>query len=318
MIWDKVAGVYDSFENLLNGKVYKELGNRIAEYIDENDVVLECACGTGAISEAIAKKCHKLVATDLSSKMMKRAEEKCRVYGNTVFRKANMCALNCRDKRFDKVVAGNVIHLLDDPAAAVWEMLRVCKSGGKVIIPTYINKSDKTSKLLVKACEAAGVQFKHEFTLESYKEFFISLGMYKAEFFVIEGRMPCAVAVIEADGRFDSKTKELLENPPYVDGVWDTDKLYEYLVYINTYGDNLAKRYFKNHLSDPKLAEVLLREFSLNDVMDGSDAQLGAAVVLRMMDRDALRANKELVLEAQKNEVYWKRPRPEDDDMSWL
>ena len=52
--------------------------------------------------------------------------------------------------------------------------------------------------------------------------------------------------------------------------------------------------------------------------MDGSDAQLGAAVVLRMMDRDALRANKELVLEAQKNEVYWKRPRPEDDDMSWL
>lgn len=66
MIWDKVSGVYDGFETMLNGKVYTELGRRTAEYIDSGDIVLECACGTGAISEAIAKKCRRLVATDLS------------------------------------------------------------------------------------------------------------------------------------------------------------------------------------------------------------------------------------------------------------
>ena len=196
MIWDKVSGVYDGFETMLNGKVYTDLGRRTAEYIDSGDIVLECACGTGAISEAIAKKCRRLVATDLSSKMMAQAEKKCMSYGNTIFRKADMTAINCRDERFDKVVAGNVIHLLDEPQKAVSEMLRVCKKGGKVIIPTYINRSEKTSKFLVKACEAVGIRFKHEFTLDSYMEFFRDMGLTDVEFFVIDGTMPCAVAVI--------------------------------------------------------------------------------------------------------------------------
>jgi ubiquinone/menaquinone biosynthesis C-methylase UbiE len=196
MIWDKVSGVYDGFETMLNGKVYTELGRRTAEYINSGDIVLECACGTGAISEAIAKKCRRLVATDLSSKMMAQAEKKCMSYGNTIFRKADMTAINCRDERFDKVVAGNVIHLLDEPQKAVSEMLRVCKKGGKVIIPTYINRSEKTSKFLVKACEAVGIRFKHEFNLDSYMEFFRDMGLTDVEFFVIDGTMPCAVAVI--------------------------------------------------------------------------------------------------------------------------
>ena len=45
----------------------------------------------------------------------------------------------CLDNSFDKVVAGNVIHLLDNPSEALNELLRVCKPGGKLIIPTYIN-----------------------------------------------------------------------------------------------------------------------------------------------------------------------------------
>ncbi|MBR1823341.1 MAG: class I SAM-dependent methyltransferase [Ruminococcus sp.] len=196
MIWDKVSGIYDVFEKAINGKVFNELGRRTAEYIESGDIVLECACGTGAISEAIAQKCRKLVATDLSSNMMSQAEKKCSIYGNTVFRKADMTALNCRDERFDKVVAGNVIHLLDEPQKAVSEMLRVCKKGGKVIIPTYINKSEKTNKLLVKLCEMAGVKFKREFTLDSYMDFFKDMGLNDVEFFVIEGHMPCAVAVV--------------------------------------------------------------------------------------------------------------------------
>ena len=107
-----------------------------------------------------------------------------------------MTALNCRDERFDKVVAGNVIHLLDEPQKAVSEMLRVCKKGGKVIIPTYINKSEKTNKLLVKLCKMAGVRFKREFTLDSYMDFFRDMGLNDVEFFVIDGHMPCAVAVV--------------------------------------------------------------------------------------------------------------------------
>ena len=50
MFWNKIAGVYDLFENIYNKKVYARLGKRVAEFIDKDDLVLECACGTGAIS----------------------------------------------------------------------------------------------------------------------------------------------------------------------------------------------------------------------------------------------------------------------------
>lgn len=112
MFWDKVSGLYDFFETAFNGKVYRGIGERVAEEIGENDIVLECACGTGAISEYIAPKCKRLVATDFSKGMLKQASKKCRKYHNVRIRRADMTHLKCRDNRFDKVVAGNVIHLL--------------------------------------------------------------------------------------------------------------------------------------------------------------------------------------------------------------
>ncbi len=48
MFWDKVSGLYDFFETVYNGRVYQGLGKRVAKEIGQNDIVLECACGTGA------------------------------------------------------------------------------------------------------------------------------------------------------------------------------------------------------------------------------------------------------------------------------
>lgn len=48
MFWDKVSGLYDFFEMVYNGRVYQGLGKRVAKEIGQNDIVLECACGTGA------------------------------------------------------------------------------------------------------------------------------------------------------------------------------------------------------------------------------------------------------------------------------
>ena len=44
------------------------------------------------------------------------------------------------DGLFDKVIAANVIHLLDEPLKALAALDRVCKPGGQIIIPTYINR----------------------------------------------------------------------------------------------------------------------------------------------------------------------------------
>lgn len=196
MFWDKISGVYDLFETVYNGKVYCKLGEKVAEEIGQNDIVLECACGTGAISERIAPKCRYLAATDMSGKMLRQTAKKCRRYSNIRIKRADITRLKCRDDRFDKVVAGNVIHLLEDPYAAVKEMERVCKPGGKIIIPTYINASDGVNKWAVRFLEAIGVHFKRQFDLHSYQAFFENAGYRNVKYYTIDGRMPCAVAVI--------------------------------------------------------------------------------------------------------------------------
>ena len=196
MFWDKVAGIYDLVETVYNGRVYKNLGKKKTKEMEAGDVVLECACGTGAISRHIAPTCKLLIATDFSGGMLRQAAKNCRNYDNVRIRRADMMKLKCRDNRFNKVVAGNVIHLLEKPEDAVRELERVCRPGGRIIIPTYINASEGTNERAVRLFEAAGVNFKRQFDMESYQKFFKDAGYKNVEYDVIDGRMPCAVAII--------------------------------------------------------------------------------------------------------------------------
>ena len=196
MFWDKISPLYDLFENIYNRKVYTGTGRKVAEFIENKDYVLECACGTGAITICIAGRCRKLIATDYAPGMLAQAARKCRQYDNVKFRRADITDIKCRDARFGKVVAGNVIHLLPDPGKALAELERVVKPGGKIIIPTYINMSKRSAGLAVKFVELLGADFKKQFDFDSYKAFFKDMGYENVEYHVVDGRMPCAIAVI--------------------------------------------------------------------------------------------------------------------------
>ena len=196
MFWDKVAILYDLFETIYNKKVYYGTWKKVAEYISNSDVVLECACGTGAITKYIVQKCKFIHATDYSDAMLKQTAKKCKNFNNISIEKVDITNLKYNDNSFDAVVAGNVIHLLSEPAKAFDELKRVTKPNGKIIIPTYINASKVSSSLAVKFFEFLGANFKRQFDLESYKMFFKNLGYENVDYFIVEGRMPCAIAVI--------------------------------------------------------------------------------------------------------------------------
>lgn len=199
MFWDNVAGVYDLFVNIVNRETHIKLRKIIADLIAPEDDVLECACGTGLLSAVIAEKCRTLTATDFSEKMLKKAEKNCSAFRNITFRYADITALDFPDNSFDKVVAGNVIHLLDEPLKAVSELNRVCKSGGYLIVPTYMNKdrNGKTSGF-ASTVGKAGADFKRQFTPDNYKQFFLDAGFSDVQMTLAEGRIPCAVAVIKS------------------------------------------------------------------------------------------------------------------------
>ncbi len=197
MFWNKIAGLYDLFENIYNKKVYTGTGKKVAEYINAQDEVLECACGTGAISIYIVEKCTSLIATDFAEGMLRQASKKCRHFKNVTFQKADITKLEFSKASFDKVVAGNVIHLLPEPEKALSELKRVTKSGGTIIIPTYINMSKGSGTAAVKFIEILGANFKRQFDFESYKQFFADMGYSDVTYEVVDGRMPCALAIIK-------------------------------------------------------------------------------------------------------------------------
>lgn len=197
MFWDMVAPLYNLFENIYNGKVNKQVQNEVAALIEASDRVLECACGAGMLSVPIGKVCRELIATDYSDGMLAQTKKACKDLPNVQVKRANIMELKCPDASFDKVVAGNVIHLLDNPKAAIEELLRVCKPGGKVIIPTYINiERNGNPDILVRIFKKLGANFKQQFNFATYQEFFKEAGYSATEYILADGKMPCAIAVI--------------------------------------------------------------------------------------------------------------------------
>ena len=198
MFWDRVAWVYDVFANEINRRANRAMCAAVAAQIRPEDEVLECACGTGLLTGVIAARCRALTATDFSEKMLAQAERKYANCRNVRFAQADITKLDYPDGRFDAVVAANVIHLLDEPLQALRELDRVCRPGGRLIIPTYMNRTDKgTTNRVSGAIGRAGADFKREFTLGSYQAFFAAAGYTDARYTLCEGRIPCAVAVLQ-------------------------------------------------------------------------------------------------------------------------
>lgn len=197
MFWDRVAWVYDVFANGINRKANQRMCAVVGELISPMDEVLECACGTGLLSGVIAPRCRRLVATDFSEKMLKRAKKKGKQWKNARFEQADLLHLPYPDQHFDVVVAANVIHLLDEPYRALRELDRVCRRGGKIIIPTYLNQTDQgTTNSVSDAIGKAGADFKRAFTWDSYPQFFADAGYEDVTYTLCPGRIPCAVAVL--------------------------------------------------------------------------------------------------------------------------
>ena len=190
MFWSKISGVYDLVENIYNGKANERTTGYVASLMDKDDKVLECACGTGMFSVKIAPCVNALTATDFADGMLKRAKKKCSKFSNVLVESGDITALKYEDNSFDKAVAANVIHLLDDPKKAIDELKRVVKPGGTIVIPTYINFNRSVA---ADVFNKAGAGFKRHFDEDTYRE----LGIENVRYKVCEGRMSCDVAVFE-------------------------------------------------------------------------------------------------------------------------
>lgn len=193
--WDRIAGIYDIAEKL-NGKVYRKLVSTTEELVPQGSVVLDVAAGTGELSFAAAKKAEKVTCTDLSMKMLEVAQRKAnrKNIRNVDFDVRNIFELKDDDETYDVVMAGNVLHLLDEPEKAVKELWRVTKKGGKLLLPTFM--IEKRS-YLVEIYKKIGFKPATNYNPELYCKMLAEIGLGKVRVKNIKGLIPCCYAVIK-------------------------------------------------------------------------------------------------------------------------
>lgn len=194
--WDKFAFLYDLGQSF-NGKVLRGLEKTTEELVPKGALVLDTAAGTGRLTFAAAKKAERVVCTDISMPMLKQAKKKAQKENitNVEFDVREIFNLKDADETYDVVMAGNVLHLLDEPERAVRELWRVTKKGGRLILPTYM--TGKKFNVLLKLYKLLGFNPSVEYTPEAYVKMLLKCGLGKVKMKTIRGILPNCYAVIE-------------------------------------------------------------------------------------------------------------------------
>jgi SAM-dependent methyltransferase len=96
---------------------------------------LDIGCGTGALVEAIAERCHPrhLAGIDPSEAFLAFARQRLGP-GRATLQQGDASDLSFPAATFDRVVSGLVLNFVPDPARAVAEMVRVARPGGEIAL----------------------------------------------------------------------------------------------------------------------------------------------------------------------------------------
>lgn len=121
-------GVADRYDQVL--PFFASFARQVAESVPlpPDAQVLDLAAGRGALSAELAGRAGRMVAVDAAPRM---AELLARDLPAVETHVMDAAALGFPDATFDLVVAGFVVHIMSDPAAAVAEVKRVLRPGGQ-------------------------------------------------------------------------------------------------------------------------------------------------------------------------------------------
>jgi ubiquinone/menaquinone biosynthesis C-methylase UbiE len=144
--WDKQAGSYDTQMRFLDRRVFGDTRAWVCSRASGQ--VLEVAVGTG-LNLPHYPADVQLTGLDLSEELLAIARSRAAESGRSVtFVHGNAQALPFEDAAFDTVVCTFGLCSIPDLDAAVGEMHRVLRSGGRLLLADHIASSSRPARVM--------------------------------------------------------------------------------------------------------------------------------------------------------------------------
>ena len=135
--WDRIAEGYAK-RRIGDEAAYEEKLRRTQALLPVEAQVLELGCGTGMTAVRHAPFAARVHATDLSEKMLEHGRARAAEAGarNVTFERASVETLETAPAAWDAVLAMSLLHLLEDPDAALRRIHGWVKPGGVFVSST--------------------------------------------------------------------------------------------------------------------------------------------------------------------------------------
>ena len=131
--FDKVAGQWDQMrESFFSDNVREEA--LAAANVKAGQLAADIGAGTGFIAEALVQKGLKVIAVDQSEAMLEEMKIKLSRFDTVDYRIGGSDELPIPDETVDAIFSNMYLHHVESPLVAIKEMVRVLKTGGKIVI----------------------------------------------------------------------------------------------------------------------------------------------------------------------------------------
>jgi ubiquinone/menaquinone biosynthesis C-methylase UbiE len=118
---------------------------RLVEKLDITSemTVVDFGCGPGYFTVELAKRAYRVIGVDVQEGMLNRAQRKIQKAGvsNVEFQQSDGKSIQLSDQSVDLIVLFTVFHEVADTKAALKELHRILKAGGRLAIAESIKKS---------------------------------------------------------------------------------------------------------------------------------------------------------------------------------
>lgn len=135
--WDKRAGKYAQ-RPVADQVTYEKKLEITRTYLRPDAEVLEMGCGTGSTALAHAPYVGHILATDISPAMIDIGRRKAGAAGvdNVTFETRAVADHDIAESTYDAILALNLLHLLEDPKAAIGAAYIGLRPGGVFVTST--------------------------------------------------------------------------------------------------------------------------------------------------------------------------------------